>query len=398
MAPKRRKQERPSRRAHYVIIAVILALVAGMTAVILKLYDPGWLQWPPPRDPAEEAALLLKISVSELGSEHLEGMGRLAYKHDSPAGSKAFHKIGWQAESDTALILAEKSLESVWREALPEVSIMVEYPGGETERVIAMTASLDTTPLLDAVLFYKGDRPEPPPESPGKNLAIPDKKKPHGKIAIIIDDIGNEIESLYDLLDIGVTMTYSVLPYSEHAADACTIIEANNAHAMMHMPMEPESYPDTDPGRGALLTGMSDREIKEAARQALAMVPCARGANNHMGSRMSADRDAMSAFLSVIRDQGMFYVDSRTTVDTVAFITAQRMGVPAAERRVFLDHEQTEEAVRKSLVKLALKADEEGIAIAIGHPHPVTIKVLSEDLPRLRKMGYEFITAEEAVQ
>jgi uncharacterized protein len=166
-------------------------------------------------------------------------------------------------------------------------------------------------------------------------------------------------------------------------------LRRHRAEILLHLPMQ--AGHGANPGPGALTLAMSDAELAAATRAALAAVPGAAGVNNHMGSALTADERAMRAVLGVLAEDGLFFVDSRTTADTVAYRVAAALDVPAAERQVFLDPDPRPEAIRYEFARLLDLARRRGAAIAIGHPHPATIEVLREEIPRARSLGYELV-------
>jgi len=139
-------------------------------------------------------------------------------------------------------------------------------------------------------------------------------------------------------------------------------------------------------------------DIPVLFEQMMQSVPNAAGVNNHQGSQATADAALMEELMPVLQKWNLFYVDSRTTAATVAFDTAQRLGVRSAFRNVpFLDDVAEVSAVRKQL-ELALRgAKEKGQAIAIGHPHPATLQALSEVLPQAESRGIHLVYASELV-
>ena len=170
--------------------------------------------------------------------------------------------------------------------------------------------------------------------------------------------------------------------------DAAMIAQAADAkglEVMLHLPMEPEEYPRVDPGPGALLTSMSPDELIRQLTEDIQAVPGVKGVNNHMGSKMTAVSSQMYQVFSILKKEGLFFIDSRTTVNTLCKPSARLLQVPFAERDVFLDHVTTADFVRKQLNELMEKAERNGSAIGIGHPHEVTIQVLDEMLPELKE-------------
>lgn len=232
--------------------------------------------------------------------------------------------------------------------------------------------------------------PEPRerPPSSGPEPALP-AARPGSRVAVVVDDLGRSLEDLDALAELGVPLTYAVLPFESRTPDVVRELVRRREEILVHLPMEATN--GADPGPGALTLEMGSRELGRATRRALAAVPGAAGVNNHMGSSFSADPEAMRRVLSIVGEHGLYFLDSRTTVDTVGFQVATSLGLPSAERQVFLDRDPTPEAVRGEFRRLLALAREEGAAIAIGHPYPVTLEVLETEIPRAAEAGYEFV-------
>jgi uncharacterized protein len=218
-----------------------------------------------------------------------------------------------------------------------------------------------------------------------------------GKIVLILDDVGFEHQPVSDAIRIDPNLNFSVLPNAPHAVEVATQLHERGFEVLCHLPMEPEQFPRVSPGAGAVLTSMSDDEIARTTLKNVEAVPYARGVNNHMGSRATADRRVMESVLAALPED-MYFIDSRTTPASVAASVARQMSVRAASRNVFLDDVETESGVRRQLRELAHEADERGIAVGIGHMYPVTIRVLQADVPKLRSQGFRFVRASQAVR
>jgi polysaccharide deacetylase 2 family uncharacterized protein YibQ len=136
---------------------------------------------------------------------------------------------------------------------------------------------------------------------------------------------------------------------------------------------------------------MSDQQLTTSTQAALDAVPGALGVNNHMGSQLSADRRSMDLVLGELARHGLYFLDSRTSPDTVAYRTALGLGMAAAERQVFLDPDPDPEAIAGQFWRLLNLARQRGSAIAIGHPYPSTLEVLRREIPAARALGYEFV-------
>lgn len=229
--------------------------------------------------------------------------------------------------------------------------------------------------------------PPVPPE--GFEMPEPRPAPPGTRVAVVIDDLGRSLEDLEALGELGVPLSYAVLPFEARTSEVVETLSRRREEILLHLPMEAGG--DANPGPGALSTGMDDRELARETRAALARVPGAVGVNNHMGSVLSADDRSMRAVLSVLSDRGLYFLDSRTTVDTVGYRLASSLGIPSAERHVFLDQEIDPRLVTYQFRRLLELARVQGSAIAIGHPHPVTLEVLAQEIPRAVELGYELV-------
>ena len=228
-----------------------------------------------------------------------------------------------------------------------------------------------------------------PPAEPAARLVAAPGPAPVARIAVLIDDLGARLDDAERLLAIGVPLSYAVLPNLPKSKEVAALVAARGAELLCHLPMEPEGV--EDPGPGALAEGMSAGEVARRTRAAIEAVPGAVGVNNHMGSRLTAEAATMRAVLGVVAERGLFFVDSRTTPDSVAEQIARELGLPTAARDVFLDAEAGTPSIEAELERLLDLARERGAAIAIAHPHRATLDLLERELPRLKARGFELV-------
>ena len=216
------------------------------------------------------------------------------------------------------------------------------------------------------------------------------------KLAIILDDLGNDRRTADEIFDLPYPLTISVLPNHEHSLEIAQEAERRGYQVMLHLPMQ--SVANEKPEAQELRQGMPAGEVSKLVDQFLQNIPGAVGVNNHQGSEATSDTALMGELMPVLRDHHLFYIDSRTTAATVAYETAQNSRVPSAFRNVpFLDDVAEVSAVRKQL-ELALRgAREKGEAVAIGHPHPATLEALREVLPSAQSEGVRLTFASELV-
>ena len=217
----------------------------------------------------------------------------------------------------------------------------------------------------------------------------PMEARPAGHVALVIDDLGRSLEDLDVLAALGVPLSYAVLPYEERTDAVVARLRQERREILCHLPMQPGN--GSDPGPGALHAAMGDEALATAARQALARVPGAVGVNNHMGSSLTADEAAMGPILQVLHQDGLFFLDSRTGPASVGYRLARALGLPTAERDVFLDTDPQPAAIREQFQRLLDRSRREGAAIAIAHPLPGTLAVLRDEVPRAQAEGFTFV-------
>lgn len=216
------------------------------------------------------------------------------------------------------------------------------------------------------------------------------------KLAIILDDLGNDRRAADAIFELPYPLTISVLPNHEHSQEIAREAERRGYQVMLHLPMQAVANEKAEAQE--LRPGMPTREVSKLVNQFLQDIPGAVGVNNHQGSEATSDPALMRELMPVLRERHLFYIDSRTTAATVAYETAENSGVPSAFRNVpFLDDVTEVGAVRKQL-ELALRgAREKGEAVAIGHPHPATLQALREVLPSAQSEGVRLTFASELV-
>jgi hypothetical protein len=216
--------------------------------------------------------------------------------------------------------------------------------------------------------------------------------------AIIIDDLGENLAKVHQLLALPYPLTFSVLPHLRASAETAREARRAGREVMLHLPMEPEASSHASPGEGEIRIGMNRFEVERIIDSDLASVPEAAGVNNHMGSRATADPHLMAAVMKSLAGRHLFFVDSRTTASTVAFEEARRQGLPAFYRSVFLDDTQSVPYTLGQLRQFRRVLEDQGAALAIGHPYPSTIAALTEFLPELVGDDVELAPASQLLQ
>jgi len=204
------------------------------------------------------------------------------------------------------------------------------------------------------------------------------------RIAIIVDDLGLDMNVAKQFSAIDADVTFSILPGQPHSKRIARYLHAQGREILLHLPMEGNGK---DPGAGAIMAGMNRAEVEAVMASNFKNVPHVVGVNNHMGSVITADEVFMGIIYHDLAKRGLFFIDSLTTNRSICSEVAFRMKLPFNARDVFLDNEQEPAYIRAQLKKLVSIARNYRDAIGICHPYPATLEVLAEELPRLRKEG-----------
>lgn len=210
------------------------------------------------------------------------------------------------------------------------------------------------------------------------------------RIAIVIDDLGPNHRGSQAMISLPAPLTLAFLPYAGDLARLVAEARRNGHEILVHMPMEPMNA-SVDPGPDALRVLLPKDELRRRIEQGLTRFPGPVGLNNHMGSRFTANPKAMVVLMDEVAGRGMLFLDSRTTVDTVAEAAAKAHGVPFVSRDVFLDNNQSADAVEQQLLETERVARQKGHAVAIGHPHPATRTALAAWLPQAARRGFQLV-------
>lgn len=217
------------------------------------------------------------------------------------------------------------------------------------------------------------------------------------RAAIVIDDLGEDLEAARRLLHLPYPLTFSVLPYLRHSVETAEEAHQAGREVMLHLPMQPEPGTPVSPGQGEIKRGMRSEEVGRTLRADLAAVPYATGVNNHMGSRATADAALMTTVMEALEERRLYFVDSRTTAASVALEAARRARLPAFYRSVFLDDRESVAYSLGQLREFRRVVEEQGVAIAIGHPHATTLAALAQFLPELERDNIQLVPASELV-
>jgi len=215
-------------------------------------------------------------------------------------------------------------------------------------------------------------------------------------IAIIIDDIGNNRRAGERAIDIQAHLTFAVIPETQHAIRLASYAHTAGKEVMVHLPMA--NTMNQPLGDLALTSGLSERDVGNVLDRAVRLVPFAKGINNHMGSALTQEPQAMAWLMRSVKRHKLFFIDSRTTHKTVASEIAVKENIRTASRDVFLDNDRSLYGIDKEFRRLLALAKQRKTAIAIGHPYPSTLQYLEHALPMLQDEGIQLISVSEMLK
>ena len=202
-------------------------------------------------------------------------------------------------------------------------------------------------------------------------------------LAIVLDDVGYSKDRSERAINLPGRLTIAVLPFAPHTQMLLPAIEAAGHDVIIHQPMEPQPSPSVRVEHDTLRLNMSNDEFDSIVERALSQVPQSKGLSNHTGSLLTAHRDPMQRVMRKLSDRSMYFLDSRTTAETVALDVAIQMGVPAVRRDVFLDHNPASHAIEAAFERAIQVARRKGHAVVVGHPYPSTLAFLESKLRAL---------------
>ena len=296
-----------------------------------------------------------------------------------PAGGRQIREYSFRSPPHLTPTLCNLWLTRAAQAATAEVVRAEENPkrGGEVVLHIGFG-----TALTHRIVVQPPLRPPPPEHAPPR-------------IALVIDDLGQGMSATTRaLFDLGVPLTVAVLPDLPDSDAAFRAAEKHGVPALLHLPMEPEGK--GDPGRNPVRVGMSAAEIDALVERHQRRYPTCIGANNHMGSRATADEPTMRALAAALARRGWFFFDSLTTPRSVGYRVARELGVWSLRNDMFLDDKvRTAAAVAENLRQLGEIARARGLAVGIAHPRAYTLQALRAQLPRLQAEGIAFVTLVE---
>lgn len=295
----------------------------------------------------------------------------------SSAISSLMRKKGYTVKSSNNQITASSKTD--------EYSIILKSPVKEVVKKQEDTAK----PVEKKEKTQVSEIEKPKPKYP--NLPAPAKKQV--QFAILLDDGGNSLELAKEFASIKYPVAIAVLPHLEYTKQTAQIAKKAGKTVFLHFPMAPKSYPNTDPGKGAVLPNMPQLIINGIVRENFENIGIeVDGFNNHMGSGITEDAVKMEQILLASKAYTNRFVDSRTTANTKAYAECKKAGYKCGENRLFIDNDNSVEAILAKIYEAAEKSRDDGSIIAIGHVRPNTLQALKIALPELEKRNYKLVS------
>lgn len=207
------------------------------------------------------------------------------------------------------------------------------------------------------------------------------------QIALVIDDLGNDMKGSQQMLELPVKLTVAVMPFLPTTKQDAEAAYRKGHDVIVHLPMEPLRGKRSWLGPGAIFTDLSDNEIRKRVEAAIDAVPHAIGMNNHMGSRATSDKRVMRIVLQVCKERGLFFLDSRTSYRTVIPKVGEALGVNVLHNNVFLDDVYSRRHVMRQLKSVKKFLQQHDSCVVTGHVGPqgiITAGALKDAIPDLK--------------
>jgi len=218
-------------------------------------------------------------------------------------------------------------------------------------------------------------------------------RKIKGKIAIVLDDWGYNLNNVKILNEIRQPLTLAILPNLKLSNNISRDLHRSGYEVILHLPMQPKEKYNLE--KKTILTSMNKEQIENIISKDLLDIVYAKGVSNHMGSMATSDLATMEIVFRELKRRGLYFLDSFVITQSVCQELASKVGLRFAKRDVFLDNNNDPEYIRQQLHKLAERARLRGYAIGIGHDRKNTLEVLRQVLPELERRGYRFVFVSE---
>jgi polysaccharide deacetylase 2 family uncharacterized protein YibQ len=380
-----------------VVLGVLSALILFAALYLLREQTRRPTSSLPPQPPGQAAAEKMQ-AADRLASGIISSLTL----HDHRITLEQFPRregdVTWNESLITVTLPSAITLHQV-EQATGRALEMLKAEGLTADTAYDGDACLRVTVAADRrithqLVFHLAAPSPAPPEEPRAAAAAP------YRVALVIDDLGENYEAYKELESLQVPITYAILPFQTHSVKIADAIHATACgEIMLHLPLEPWNSEHQSINHGTLRTGMPREELLAQLEKNINAVPHLAGVSNHMGSKFTEDRGSMRLLLNALQEKDLYFLDSRTSKKTVGHGMAREMQLRTARRDLFLDSTHDQQFVEKQLQKiLPLAQRRGGTLVVIGHPHQYTISALRNYLPVLKQQGVAVVPLSELVQ
>lgn len=313
-----------------------------------------------------------KSAESVVESPYYKEQKKSSSKDNSKSEKTVKQEKSVNANDSRNAVPVKKAEEKTERKGVPAESLKIQKNESEKKAV----------PLAEDKKIEKKEETK-------KSFGFPAAKN-RAQLIFVFDDGGQNLNQLEKFMSLPFPFTVAVLPALNHSAETARRVRNSGNEVILHQPMQPLG--GKNPGPGAIMLSMTEAEVRHTLLQNINEIAPIEGVNNHEGSAVTADIEKMAVVLQTVADCGIYFLDSRTNVETVVPFLAKEMGYHYYERNIFLDNEKTKENILAELKKGLTIANKNGVVIMIGHVWSADIlpEVLKEVYPELKEKGYTF--------
>jgi len=258
----------------------------------------------------------------------------------------------------------------------------------------AVILSLVVLLISDASVIYAVSGFEDSPRNTTSSVELKTNVAAEKRLAVIIDDFGNDMKGTDEILGLPVKLTVAVMPFLRTSEQDARKAHEKGHDVIIHLPMEPKQGNPAWLGPGAILSNMTDAEVREKVEAAIKNVPYAVGINNHMGSKITGDKRIMGVILEVCKEHGLFFVDSKTNYHSIVGEVCDEKGMSRLQNDIFLDDVHTVGHVTGQLRKVQERLQQQSLCVTIGHVGVgglKTAEALKRQIPEMKQRGIHFV-------
>ena len=294
----------------------------------------------------------------------------------------ASHKTPNAERRSFSDIISEIMPKSIDADKLPQVDIK------EKEKEKASTTKDNSSENLEKKL--QKEQAEKDNSADEKTLIPSSHKGLSGRIAVVVDDCGYDLDPVEKLTSLPIDMSFSIIAFKANSSAALRLIIQNGQLPMLHLPMEPMDASAASENK-MVTVAMTKEEVQKFTEEAIASLPGIKGVNNHQGSKATSNTATMEAVLEVLRSRGLFFVDSRTIASSVAYKVARQLDISTGRNSLFLDNSSNVASIKKQIWAAANIANKYGSVIVICHARPATAQAWVEIYKEVQKAGITFV-------